>query len=79
MFLRGVARGWRGQKGCDQNEGSQERCGARRVTIELARGGVLYPPVMASVEAPYDIKEGRMIGVMVQSPLEFFSTTPCKY
>ena len=49
--------GRRGPKVCGQDEGSQKGCRIWRVTNEFTRGRVLQPPVMASVEVLYDMKE----------------------
>ena len=38
--------------------------------MELTKGRVLQPPVMASVEVPQDGKEERMMGVSGQSLLD---------
>ena len=40
--------------------------------MEFTRDRVLQPPVTASVEVLYDMKEERMIGVRVWIPLEIF-------
>ena len=40
--------------------------------MELTRGRVLPPPVMDSVEAPYDMKESKTTGSRGGAPLEKF-------
>ena len=47
--------------------------------MESTRGRALWPPVMASVEVPYDMKEDRIMEVRGQSLLENCLTTPCEY
>ena len=45
--------------------------------MELTRGRVLLPPVVASVEIPYDIKEESRVGIRGQRPLaKFFRPRP---
>ena len=52
MGEESVAKGRRGQKGCGQDEWSQQVCGAWKVTIEIFRGRALYSPVLARGEVP---------------------------
>ena len=54
---KGCGQGKEGTKKCGQDKGKQNGCGAWRVTMELIRGRVLHPSVMASVEAPYSMKK----------------------
>ena len=47
--------------------------------MELTRGRGLKPSVMASIEVPYDMKEGRTMKVKGRSPMESVLTTPFAY
>ena len=47
--------------------------------MEVTKGRVLYPRIMASVEVPYNVKEEGRVGVREQNPLENFLTTAFKY
>ena len=59
-----------GEKGCYLGKEGAKRYGTCRVAMELTRGRVLLPPVMTSVEVPYNMKENRMMGLRGRNLLE---------